>query len=113
MKAKDLTQADVGKWVTLRGEIVSILDKRVYAQLEGDTNAYLCHEAMLNPDTILEFTDPPAPVQEVGDVFTMVQNGQCEWTISAIVGNACLLTHDGGHISWDYPLSSNDWTPIK
>ena len=112
MKAKDLTQADVGKWVTLRAKIVSILDGRVYTQLEGDTNAYLCHEAMLNPDTILEFTDPPAPVQEVGDVFKNGYNLK-EWTIVSIVENLCLLKTDDDHVSQFYPLDRRRWTLVR
>jgi hypothetical protein len=109
MKAKDLTQADVGKWVTVKVKITEADDGLYPVGVDFDENLNL----WLAADTIVEFTTPPAPVQEVGDVFWMVNNGMCEWTISAIVDNACLLTHDGGHISWDYPLSSNDWTPIK
>ena len=97
MKAKDLTQADVGKWVTLRAQIISMADGGPYARLEGDTNEYMRHEVTFPANAILSFSNPPpTPVQEVGDVF---YNGNGDmWTLRAIVGDACLLTgpdHDG------------------
>lgn len=106
MKAKDLTQADVGKWVTLRAQITNVLDGRPYAQIEGTI-----HDIALPFNTILEFTDPPTPVQEVGDVFRMWSATQ-EWTLSAIVSDVCLLTgpvengQTNGMRSERYPLPS-------
>ena len=113
MKAKDLTQDDVGKWVNARMQIISILEGRVYARFEGDTNEYLYHEAALASDTILEFTTPPPTLfQKVGDTVRHINNGT-EWTIVAIHENACLLRYLTGHISADYPLNPNQWTPTK
>lgn len=112
MKAKDLTQADVGKWVTLRGEILRIYADCVDIKIESESAIF-----SFLIDAILEFTTPPPPVQEVGDVFKTVAHGQCEWTLSAIVGDVCLLTTeasgDGGHQSANYPLNHNQWTPVK
>jgi len=83
----------------------------VYARFEGDTNYYLYHEAALASDTILEFTTPPPPVQEVGDIVRHI-NGT-EWTIAAIDGNACLLRYLTGHISANYPLDPGLWKFVR
>jgi hypothetical protein len=66
MKAKDLTQADVGKWVTLRAKISDVEFKSVKLEFEGeDRNNQFCDQATLFMylDTILEFTDPYSPVE--------------------------------------------------
>jgi hypothetical protein len=61
-------------------------------------------------------TTPFSPVENfdcmIGDTFRFINNGS-EWTISMIDGNACLLRYLTGHISADYPLNPNQWTPIK
>ena len=107
MKAKDLTQADNGKWVTLRGKIVEVRLDSVDIEIEGEgvMSGFL-------PSTTLEFTDPPAPVQEVGDVFQHTFSDN-EWTIAAIVGDACLLQYLTGHLSADYPLDPDLWTLVR
>ena len=107
MKAKDITEADVGKWVTLRGKIRDVGRESVKIELENED----CWPTTVLFDTILEFTDPPAPVQEVGDVFRMWSATQ-EWTLSAIVSDVCLLTgpvengQTNGMRSERYPLPS-------
>lgn len=120
MKAKDLTQADVGKWVTLRGEIAGfhedVVEIYIHGELDSGGKRFY---TTFNFDADVEFTTPPQPVQEVGDVFKMVKNGQCEWIISAIVGNACLLTTGGtidpfaAHQSWDYPIEPEHWEFVR
>ncbi len=117
MKAKDLTQADVGKWVTLRAKI-----EAVSSRVDGSANAFIEIEGDLDPDgfqglcavwhnTTLEFTTPPEPVQEVGDVVRHINS--VEWTIAAIDGNACLLRYLTGHISADYPLDPGLWKFVR
>jgi len=108
MKAKDLTQADVGKWVTLRCEITEIdlgADYCVKLKLVNGVVDWHAH------NTILEFTTPPEPVQEVGDVVRHINS--VEWTIAAIDGNACLLRYLTGHISADYPLDPGLWKFVR
>lgn len=117
MKAKDLTQADVGKWVTLRGKITKIprLSKsadHVEIEIEGDVNSDGYQDTFsIFPNTTLEFTTPPPPVQEVGDIVRHI-NG-AEWTIAAIDSNACLLRYLTGHISADYPLDPGLWKFVR
>ena len=112
MKAKDLTQADVGKWVTLRGQLVEAhpnYGNRFSVTFDG---AELRH--LLARDTILEFTIPTPPVQEVGDVFKNLGGYHpAEWTISTIDGNACLMRYLTGHISADYPLNPDLWKFVR
>ena len=86
MKAKDLTQADVGKWVTLRGKIDVVTSRadgaaNVFLEIEGDVD-FDGDQAVCAVwhNTILEFTDPPAPVHEVGDVFKNLGTHPAEWT---------------------------------
>ena len=111
MKAKDLTQDDVGKWVMLRGKIVEVMQPHHRHPVHID---YGTDMQWLPADTILEFTDPPAPIQKIGDVFRMRCLHGVEFTLASIVGNACLLTRkDGGHQSAYYPLNSSTWTPVK
>lgn len=109
MKAKDLTQADVGKWVTLRARIAEVSEwNRSLASVHID---YGTDMQWLPADTILEFTTPPSPVQEVGDIVRHI-NGT-EWTIAAIDGNACLLRYLTGHISANYPLDPGLWKFVR
>lgn len=112
MKAKDLTQADVGKWVTLRARIVSMADGGPYARLDGDTNEYMRHEVTFPANAIIEFTTPPPPVQEVGDVLRNRYSLK-DWTIVAIVGSVCLLTSESDHLSQFYPLNLSLWTFVR
>ncbi len=120
MKASELTPDDVGKWVNLRAQILAIdLGSAPPAQvkLQGGARGWLV------ADTILEFTDPPAPVQEVGDVFRMQSSHEKtstqEWTLSAIVGDVCLLTgpvengQTNGFQSTRYPLDPKFWTLLR
>jgi hypothetical protein len=109
MKAKDLTQADVGKWVTLRAKIVEhypTYSNRFTIAFEDGTLRHI-----LEHDATLEFTTPPEPVQEVGDIVRHI-NG-AEWTIAAIDSNACLLRYLTGHISADYPLDPGLWKFVR
>jgi hypothetical protein len=101
MKAKDLTQADLGKWVMVRGKIRDVGRESVKIEFENED----CWSTVLF-DTILEFTDPHAPVQEVGDVFSHSMQKDEEWTLAAIAldGKACLLTYKNQHQSSFYPL---------
>ena len=113
MKAKDLTQADVGKWVTLRGEISGLQDYGVEICIDGELDeGGRRFPSTFNFDANLEFTTPPEPIQEVGDVFRFIGNG-AEWTISMVDGSACLLRYLTGHISADYPLNSNQWEFVR
>lgn len=107
MKAKDLTQADVGKWVNMRGKIRDVGRESVKIELENED----CWPTTVLFDTILEFIDPPAPVQEVGDVFKSGYSIK-EWTILAIVGSLCLLKSEDDHLSHSYPLDLSRWTLI-
>jgi hypothetical protein len=117
MKAKDLTQADVGKWVTLRSEVSRFDDSETRFPVE----IIIPNSGSLwiDRDTILEFTDPPAPVQEVGDVFRMLGGGTREATLVAIVNDVCLLigpVEDGrtkGFQSARYPLDPELWTFVR
>jgi hypothetical protein len=110
MKAKDLTQADVGKWVTLRGKITDV-DKLVKIEIEGDLDDDGDQDwAAINLGTTLEFTEPPAPVQEVGDVFKNTVGN--DWTLVAIVDGVCLLTTECNHMSQTYPLHQG-WTLVR
>ena len=77
MKAKDLLTTDIGKWVAIRFEITDVDEDEdetapLVAKPEGASFANHIHR-----DTTLEFTDPPAPVQEVGDVFLYMDNEFC------------------------------------
>ena len=117
MKAKDLTQADVGKWVTLRARIFNVRDTEHWVSLEfqGDINPDINYQSIVAvyPDTILEFTTPPPPVQEVGDVFRFLSGGKDnEWTIAAIDGDACLLRYFT-HTSARYPLNPDLWEFVR
>lgn len=116
MKAKDLTPADVGKWVTFWAQITHAHPQfynRFVIEIPGGTFSYL-----LPPDTILEFTDPPAPVQEVGDVFKY-RNQNAEFTLSAIVDDYCLMIErtscgkNNGAAGMKYPLDSRVWTFVR
>lgn len=112
MKAKDLTQDDVGKWVVLRGKIFAVRNYDVEICIDGE--AEISGQPLpttFNFDANLEFTTPPPPVQEVGDIVRHI-NG-AEWTIAAIDGNACLLRYLTGHISADYPLNPDLWEFVR
>jgi len=111
MKAKDLTQADVGKWVTLRAEIAEVdLSAAYCVKLKLVTGVVDWHPQ----NTILEFTTPPPPVQEVGDVFKNIGGTHsAEWTISMIDGDACIMRYFTGHISANYPLDPALWEFVR
>jgi hypothetical protein len=112
MKAKDLTQADVGKWVTLRAKIVEhypYYNNRFTIAFEDGTLRHL-----LEHDATLEFTTSPQSVQEIGDVFKNIGGTpSAEWTISMIDGDACLLRYLTGHVSADYPLNPTLWEFVR
>ena len=114
MKAKDLTQADVGKWVTLKVKITEADDGSFPVSVDFDENLNL----WLTADTTVEFTGPPAPVQEVGDVFRTDYSSQ-EWTLASIVNDVCLLTgpvengQTNGFQSARYPLDRARWTLVR
>ena len=111
MKAKDLLTTDIGKWVVIRFEITEVDEDEdetapLVAKPEG--TSFLNH---IHRDTTLEFTDPPPPVQEVGDVFNAIGK---KWTVAAIDGNVCLLrSATGSHVSEDYPLNQKIWTFVR
>lgn len=111
MKAKNLTQADVGKWVTLRCEITEIdlgADYCVKLKLVNGIVDWHAH------NTILEFTTPPEPAHEVGDVFKNIGGtSSAEWTISMIDGDACIMRYLTGHVSADYPLNPALWEFVR
>jgi len=113
MKAKDLTQADVGKWVSPRAQYGGTIDGRIYVRYAGDYPEGIFRETILPEGLYLEFTDPPAPVQEVGDVFASVTTPDAEWTIAAIVDDICLLTKKPDHMSVSYPLNCRWWTLVR
>jgi hypothetical protein len=113
MKAKDLTQADVGKYVMLRGKIIAV-HSNVQIEIEGDLDDDGDQDwAFINFDTTLEFTDPPAPVQEVGDVFKNIGDNPVEWTIGFIDGDVCIMRYLTGHVSADYPLNPALWKFVR
>ena len=120
MKAKDLTQADVGKWVTLRAKIEAVSSRvedlpNTFIEIEGDLDPDgIQGLIVIWPETPLEFTTPPPPVQEVGDVFqNLGGTPPREWTISAIDGNACIMRYLTGHVSADYPLNPTLWEFVR
>jgi hypothetical protein len=114
MKAKDLTQADVGKWVKLTLTMkVDEFDEEDGVQpvklIVNKINFYWPES-----DTTLEFTDPPAPeFPEVGDVFKNLGSHPAEWTIAFIDGDACLMRYLTGHVSADYPLNPDLWEFVR
>ena len=113
MKAKDLTQADVGKWVTIRAEIVAAaISNSQYPAVVELSNGHRWRLRLLG-DATLEFTTPPPAVQEVGDVFKNIGDNPVEWIISMIDGNACLLRYLTGHVSADYPLNPALWEFVR
>jgi len=117
MKAKDLTQADVGKWVTLRAQIISLANGGPYGRFAGDTNEYLRHEITFPANAIVEFINPYSPVenadQMIGDVFKNLGTHSAEWTVSMIDGDACLMRYLTGHVSADYPLNPDLWEFVR
>lgn len=116
MKAKDLTQADVGKWVTLRGKISGFQAYGVGICIDGEVNVHgYPFPSTFNFDANLEFTTPPPPeAPEVGDVFkNLGGNHPAEWAISMIDGDACLLRYLTGHVSADYPLNPDLWEFVR
>ena len=112
MKAKDLTQADVGKWVTLRLEIMEVDLGADYCVKLKLVNGVVDWHAQ---NTDLEFTTPPPPeVPEVGDVFKNLGGNQpADWTIAAIQGDACIMRYLTGHVSADYPLNPALWEFVR
>lgn len=110
MKAKDLTQADVGKWVTLRCEITEIDLGADYCVKLKLVNGIVDWHAQ---NTTLEFTTTPEPVQEVGDVFQNIGDNPADWTISMIDGDACIMRYLTGHVSADYPLNPTLWEFVR
>lgn len=111
MKAEELTQADVGKWVTLRLEIMEVDLGADYCVKLKLVNGVVDWHAQ---NTILEFTTPPESIQEVGDVFKNLGGiHPAEWTISMIDGNACLMRYLTGHVSADYPLNPDLWEFVR
>lgn len=115
MKAKDLTQADVGKWVTLKMMVTeqSIAGEKHRTEFLGRPVTFIDdrYSVFMSKHCTLEFTTPPEPVQEVGDVVRHINS--VEWTIAAIDGNACLLRYLTGHISADYPLDPGLWKFVR
>ena len=115
MKAKDLTQADVGKWVTLRGEIAGfhedVVEIYIHGELDSGGERFY---TTFNFDADVEFTTPPQPVYEVGDVFKNIGGTpSAEWTISMIDGDACIMRYLTGHVSADYPLNPALWEFVR
>lgn len=114
MKAKDLTQADVGKWVTLRGEIAGfhedVVEIYIHGELDSGGKRFY---TTFNFDAILEFTTPPESIQEVGDVFKNIGPHPADWTIAAIQGDACIMRYLTGHVSADYPLNPDLWEFVR
>lgn len=113
MKAKDLLTTDIGKWVVIRFEIIDVdedEDETAPLQARPQGTSFLNH---IHQNTTLEFTTPPPPVQEVGDVFKIPKEEKYEWTIAAIVGNACLLIGPHWHMSWGYPLPDTEWEFVR
>lgn len=114
MKAKDLTQADVGKWVTLtlimQVDRLDIDDDNQPVKLAFDEDNFYWP----NANTIVEFCDPPEPAQEVGDVFKNIGGTHsAEWTVAVIHENACLMRYLTGHVSADYPLNPDLWEFVR
>ena len=117
MKAKDLTQADVGKWVTLRMMVTeqSIAGEKHRTEFLGHPLTFMDdrYSVFMSKHCTLEFTTPPPPVQEVGDVFRFLSGGKDnEWTIAAIDGDACLLRYFT-HTSARYPLNPDLWEFVR
>lgn len=114
MKAKDLLTTDIGKWVVIRFEIIDVdedEDEAAPLQARPHGTSFLNH---IHQNTTLEFTNPPEPVQEVGDVFKNIGGTHsAEWTISMIDGNACLMRYLTCHVSADYPLNPNQWEFVR
>ena len=116
MKAKDLTQADVGKWVALKMMVTeqSIAGEKRRTEFLGRPLTFMDdrYSVFMSKHCTLEFTTPPPPVQEVGDVL---RNGYSlkDWTIVAIVGSVCLLTSESDHLSQFYPLNLSLWTFVR
>ena len=115
MKVKDLTQADVGKWVTLRGEIAGFHEDVVEIYIHGELDrGGKRFYTTFNFDADVEFTTPPESIHEVGDVFkNLGGTHSAEWTISMIDGDACLLRYLTGHVSADYPLNPTLWEFVR
>jgi len=115
MKAKELEYADIEKWVTLRAKIGSIFSDCVQIQIESDRDEDGDWPLItIHNDTILEFCDPPAPVQEVGDVF-LSEIDKYEWEIAAIseAAEGCLMARVSGAkdlAAAVYPLDLRIWT---
>jgi hypothetical protein len=111
MKAKDLTQADVGKWVTLRAEVTrfdnSVTSFPVEIIIPNSGSLWI------DRDTILEFTGPPETPIAVGDVYRFSTTTP-EWTLVALVDDICLFTTEGkSHVSVALPLNKIDWTFVR
>ena len=118
MKAKDLTQADVGKWVTLKMMVIqqSIAGEKHRTEFLGHPLTFMDdrYSVFMSKHCTLEFTTPPPPVPEVGDVFqNLGGNHPAEWTIAVIDGNACLMRYLTGHVSADYPLNPTLWEFVR
>jgi len=114
MKAKDLTQADVGKWVSPRAQYGGTIDGRIYVRYAGDYPEGIFRETILPEGLYLEFTDPPSPVQEVGDVF-FSKIDEYQWEIAAIseAAKACLMVRVSAMndiVAANYPLNPDRWT---
>jgi hypothetical protein len=114
MKAKELTQADIGKWVTLRAEIAYVRDDYIDLKLEGELGSDNNQTTTtIYPSAILEFTDPPETPIGVGDVYKF-STSRKEWTLVALVGDICLFTtEDKSHVSVALPLNKIDWTFVR
>jgi hypothetical protein len=113
MKAKDLLTTDIGKWVFIRFEIIDVdedEDETAPLQARPQGTSFLNH---IHRDTTLEFTDPPAPVHEVGDVFKNLGTHPAEWTLSMIDDDACIMRYLTGHVSADYPLNPALWEFVR
>lgn len=110
MKAKDLTQDDVGKWVTL--PLIMQVDR--LDSDDDDQPVKLVYDEKTfywpNANAIVEFCEPP---QQVGDVFKNIGNNPAEWTLSMIDGDACIMRYLTGHVSADYPLNPALWEFVR
>jgi len=117
MSVKNITKSDIGKWVKLRAKIVRVYSESADIEIEGNfvhkRHSRLPIYGCIFDGTVFEFTDPPAPTHEVGDVFKNLGTHPAEWTIAFIDGDACLMRYLTGHVSADYPLNPDLWEFVR
>ena len=113
MTAEDLTEADIGKWVKLRGKFVGFNGRLRRFEIEGDQDGWQQSRTSVYPAAVLEPCDPPERHQQVGDRFEG-KGGSC-YTIVAIAEGGCLLKRDDVKYfaAWSYPLPARYFTPIN